>query len=217
MHRPSIVLAALALTIFAAGSAFAKNKVVSDPSKVLDSADVATVAAIIAEVGGQRVETHDDNNQKTVTFFHGEQSYTVSVTACDAGKCIVVAPMALVDTSPTTLTSDQLIKINSDNIYLSSFKVGGNTIAFAHVLIIDGGVTRQNLAVNIQDFVDTFESTLRKLANPLTSSLQGQGGHPAAMSYVRFRSVVPSPRDIQAISGQLAPQYRDLLTRGSRR
>jgi hypothetical protein len=218
MRRFSIALAAtLAMASFDLATA-AENQI-SDPTTLVDSVDVTTLGKLIAEIGGQKVETRESGDKKYVTFFNGEQPYVAMVTLCDIkpGKCLAVLQLALIDTSPLTVSLDQLNKINGDNVYLTGFKLDGNKMGFGHVLIVDGGVTRQNLASNVGGFVGTFEDTMKKLANPVTSSLQpGQAATAVAATNVQFHPIQADPRHISYLADQLLAQYRGLLTRDIR-
>ena len=211
--------AALALAPMSAATAYAASEV-SDASKIVDSLDVTTVGKLIAEIGGQKVETREEGDKKIIVFYEAEQPYIIAITACDGkpGKCIALAQMAIVDTSPAAISLDQINTVNSDSLFMTGFKLDGNKVGFGRILIVDGGVTRQNLAINIAAFVVTFPEMLKKLGGQLTSSLQ-QPGQPAtaAMASVAFKPVIADPRQVKAISDQLLIQYKSLLTRGIRR
>ena len=183
---------------------------VSDATSIVDSLDVTSVGRLVAEIGGQKVETREEGEKKYVTFYDGEQPYIIAITLCDAkpGKCMALMQLALVDTGATKITSEQMDKLNGD----------GNKIGFGRILIVDGGVTRQNLAINIAGFVVTFQEEMKKLAGQLTSSLERSGNTAAAaaMANTHFRPVQADPRHIRYVSDQLLAQYRTMLTRGIR-
>jgi hypothetical protein len=215
-HMTIAVATTLALAALAT-PADARN-VISDPAKIVESADAATIAAIVNEMGFAKAEIREDKGEKAVVFTYNEQPYIISVTGCDTGKCESMIPIALVDTSPQTITTEQLVKITDDNIYLAAFKLDGNVVGFGHVVIMEGGVTRQNVAVNIADFIVTYEETLKKLVgNPLTSSLQpSQQQAAAALASMRLRPVMPRADQVHTINARLLQQHRDLFTQGTR-
>lgn len=219
MQRHAIAFAAaLALAPFTALTTSAADSQVSDASKIIDSLDVTTVGQLIAEIGGQKVETREEGDKKVIIFYDNGQPYLTLVTACTAtpGKCIALAQMAIVDTSPLQISLDQINTVNSDSLFMTGFKLEGANVGFGRVLIVDGGVTRQNLAVNIAAFVVTFPEMMKKLKGQLTSSIQPSQPGAAAMANVTFKPVVASPAQVKAISDQLLTQYKSLLTRGVR-
>lgn len=193
---------------------------ISDATKVVDTLDVTTIGAMIAELGGQKVETREEGDKKIVTFADGDQPYIAIVTLCDVkpGKCLGLAQLALVDTSPTVITNEQINKLNSDNIFLTSFKLDGNKIGFGRVVLIDGGVTRANLAINVAAFVQTYKTSMKNLAAQLTSSLQLPPGTQQAFSTTSlgFHPLPPDPRQVNALNDRLLQQYRQMLTQGIR-
>jgi hypothetical protein len=223
MQKFGIALAVvLALAPFGAANAAEaqQQSQVSDASQIVDTLDVTTVGKLIAEIGGQKVETREEGDKKMIFFYDGDQPYVVMVTACEAkpGKCLGLAQMALVDTSPVTITLDQINTVNSDSIFLTGFKLEGNQVGFGRIIIVDGGVTRQNLAINIAAFVVTFPDMLAKLKGQLTSSLQqSQPAAAAAVANARFTPVMADPRRVSAVSDQMLAHYKTLLTQGIRR
>lgn len=212
----------LALTLtgiaFASSAAFATNAQISNAAAVIDTLDVATVGGMIAELGEENVKSTEKDNERSVAFVDEGQPYTAVVTLCDfkPGKCLALVQVTMLNMGSTKLTADQIVKIGSDNIFLTVFKPEeDNTIAFARVLMIDGGVTRQNLAINIENFVDTSRSTIRTLASKLTSSNQ-QPGMPMSASNNQLRPVQPDEHAVQAIQTQLLAKYREMLTSRAR-
>jgi len=212
------VAAVATLAMFGVSGASAAD--VSDATSIVDSLDVTSVGRLVAEIGGQKVETREEGEKKYVTFYDGEQPYIIAITLCDAkpGKCMALMQLALVDTGATKITSEQMDKLNGDSLFLTGFTLDGNKIGFGRILIVDGGVTRQNLAINIAGFVVTFQEEMKKLAGQLTSSLERSGNTAAAaaMANTHFRPVQADPRHIRYVSDQLLAQYRTMLTRGIR-
>jgi len=211
--------AALALAPIGAATAFAASEV-SDASKIVDSLDVTAVGKLIAEIGGQKVETTEQGDKKLIVFYESDQPYIIAITACDAkpGKCIALAQMALVDTSPASISLDQLNTVNGDSLFMTGFKLDGNKIGFGRIIVVDGGVTRQNLAINLAVFVVAIPEALKLIQGQLTSSLQQQPNPQAAaaLASLRFTPVQADPRQLRAISDQLLTPYRAMLTRGIR-
>ena len=219
MMKFTITASLLALTL-AAPALAADAKQISDATKVLDNTDTTTIASIVTEMGAGKVQSKDDATHHVVYFADGEFPFIVSVSGCDNGKCFAFVPMAIADTSPMTLTLDQINKINKETPFISVIQLDGNKIGFAHVVVMDGGVTRQNIAANIGGFAVVVEGVFKKMANPLTSSLTAPSGTPQAanaMMAVHFRPVAPDPQQLQAIADQLTAQHRATLTQSFRR
>ena len=217
MRRLALTLAALA---FASSAALATNAQISNGAAVIDTLDVQAVGAIISELGEQNVEVSDKGDAKSVTYVDEGQPYLTVVTLCDfkPGKCLALIQLTIVDLGTTVITSDQIVKLAGDNIFLTVFKPEGkgNLIAFARVMMIDGGVTRQNLAVNIENYVDTSRSTIRTLASKLIST-GDHAGTPMSAASIQIHPVQADRRTVQAIQSQLLSHYREMLTQRMRR
>jgi hypothetical protein len=193
---------------------------VTDSTTVIDTLDVTTVGKLVMEVGGQRVETKEEGDNKVVSFYDGETPFLAIITLCDIkpGKCIALVQISVLSTGTTDVPVEAINKHNSENVLITAFKLEGNKIGFARAVIVDGGITRQNLAINIAAFVIAFGDSVKKLQNPLTSSLQlNRAPGASSLANVQFTPVRADPRHVQFLTNALLEQYKTTLGRSLRR
>ncbi|MBI1211660.1 MAG: hypothetical protein GC190_09370 [Alphaproteobacteria bacterium] len=218
MRKSGLVIASLALAAFSASSATAAESLISNPTAVIDTLDVTTVGEMLAEIGAQRVETSEEGDKKLIRFYNGEVPFIAAVALCDLkpGKCLGLAEVTVMQTS-ANITLDVINKYNSDNLFMAAFKLDDNRLGFGRVVIVDGGITRQNLAINLAGFVVGIPEAVKQLQGQLTSSLQRSNPRAAAaMANIRFTPVQADPRHARFVADQLMAQYKALLTRGIR-
>ncbi|MFN9545023.1 MAG: hypothetical protein ACK59B_17895, partial [Alphaproteobacteria bacterium] len=95
---------------------------------------------------------------------------------------------------------DMINARNSDNFFVTSVKTDEKTIAFGRGVLLNGGVTRENLALNIVVYASLVREGIKHFgsqvvaARNMPSTVQnlswGQG---------QVRPVMPTPQQVRAV------------------
>src|SRR5262249_14763399 len=143
------VLSPLGMAI--AVTAQAAELKVSEPATLIDSVTSEMVSKLVTELGGQKVQSSEADGKQIISFMDGDISNNIAIAACDIrpGKCLAMIQVVIVTTGGTDVPLDVLNKFNQDGLFLTAFKLDSSKIGFGRVVLVDGGITKMNLAVNI--------------------------------------------------------------------
>lgn len=209
-----IAAVALAATLALAGAATAADQnepPIANPDQVISSVSAESLAALVRELGAPQAEVRDaGGGEKIVVFSDGGIPYNLQAVMCDQprpGKCIALALVVLLETSAGGYSLEALNGVNKSNLYLTFFKVDSSKIGVGNLQLIDGGVTKRNLAINIASFIVTFRETLKGLQSQTVAGLQqpgvfGQSPFQNTSGGPLLRPILASPRDIQSFVKQ---------------
>jgi len=206
-------LIALASPAFAAEAP--QDPPISNPTQLIDHVTSENITEMVREMGAQQIETRDvGNGQKLVTFVDGSIPYNAGTVICDIrpGKCMALALAVMMDTGATTYSLDVLNAFNRDNLYLMLVKLEDGKIGFGRVTLVDGGVTKKNLAFNIASFAATLQQALQHLRSQLVAGVRQDGTFPAAnLSGPEPRLVQATPEEMAKITAKMLKQYKTTL------
>lgn len=177
-------------------------------TKMIDSVVAEDLAQTVREIGGGDVQIREANGKKGITFWDGENPYTMVPVFCDIqpGKCLGYVMVIVVDNTQLKFTLDTLNAANKSTSFLTFFQEEQGKFTVGRVNIIDGGVTKKNVAVNISVCAMEFREALKRLENQLTAGLSPQfqrvGNGP-----VRVRAFAPSPDYVARIAAAMEKDY----------
>jgi hypothetical protein len=183
---------------------------VTNPTQVVDSAVAEDLAQIVREVNGQDVQVREANGKKGITFKDGDIPYTMAPVFCDIlpGKCLGFVMVVVVDNSELKFTLDTLNSANKSTSFLTFFKEENNKFTVGRVTLVDGGVSRKNIAINISVCAMEFREAMKRLQSQLTAGFdRGTPYQRASYGPARWRAYAPSPDYAASLADKFAPEY----------
>lgn len=206
----------------AAGQAVAAEPpepALTNPMTLWDSVTPESIAETVRELGGQQVEIRGTGNERIVTFIDGTIPYNLAPAICDVrpGKCVGLIMVVIMDTGTTKFSLDTLNTQNKANVYVSVAKFEETKIGIGHGLLVDSGVTKKNLALNIATFASTVRETIKALSNPVVAS-NGPEFRPTSFAQrptlrPEFVNPVDLARYVQSVAKPLADSRRRAFRR----
>ena len=167
----SILLTAIALTtpVIAAEP---PKLVIANPNAVVDSISPEMIRDLVTELGGKNAQISDAEKNKVVNFEDANLPYTFGITGCDIrpGKCMTLVMLVFLKTDPGAVTVDMVNKHNEDGFFDTAIKLDNNIVAFARGVVVDGGVARMNLAMNIVIYAALVHDGMKRLNSQLVAS-----------------------------------------------
>ncbi len=218
MRLPLTALVA-AIVAFAvpAQAAEPADSPLANPDKIYDSVTLEGVVEILREMGAQQVEIKEAGGQKSILMVDGGVPYNVATGLCDKrpGKCLVLGILVMVENGSGGYPLDALNVINKNNMFVTLFKEDSAKFGVSRLQLVDGGVTKRNLVINIASFVATFREAMQQLSTQTIAGYQyGSGRYQrASFGQTQIRPVVATPREMQEFVGQMGSQYRTTLRR----
>ena len=211
--RFTIAAFAFAATVLTSGFAAAEavEPPITNPQQIISDVTDVSMTALLTELGAQRIETKDlGEGKKQIVFYDGATPYNVMLLGCDVrpGKCIAFAMVALLETENNAYSLDAINSVNKSNAYVTLVKVDATKIGGGRIEIVDGGVTKKNLAIQIGSFVGNFAESLKALQGQLVAGNQpGAGYQYAGYGARRFRQIPATPQQMRTIANGLAKGY----------
>lgn len=183
---------------------------IANPNQVVDAAVVEDLAQIVRDVNGQDVQVREANGKKGVTFKDGDVPYTIAPVFCDIqpGKCLGYVMVVVVDNSELKFTLDTLNTANKTTSFLTFFKEENNKFTVGRVNLVDGGVTRKNIAISVSVNAMEFRETMKRLQNQVTVGFDRAPPYQrASYGAGRWRAFAPSPDYAVRMADVIAPHY----------
>lgn len=116
--------------------------------------------------------------------------------------------VVIVDNSELKFTLDTLNSANKSTSFLTFFKEEANKFTVGRVNLVDGGVTKKNIAINISLSALEFREAMKRLQNQLTVGLdRGAPFQPASYGPARWRAFAPAPDYAASLANTFAPDY----------
>jgi hypothetical protein len=217
MRKLYFALAATAA--FAAGQAVAAEPPeppLTNPMTLWDSVTPEGVAETVRELGGQQVEVRGTGADKIVSFVDGNLPFNLAVTICDVrpGKCVGLVMLVIMDTGTTKFSLDALNAQGQKNVYVSVVKFEDNKFGIGHALLVDSGVTKKNVAMNIATFASSVREVLKGLSTQVVAS-NGAQFKPASLGPA-LRPVFLNPTDTARYVQSIAKPFAESRRRARR-
>lgn len=203
-------MAVAALLAAPAANAAQDSLNISNPTQQVETAVAEDLAQIVREVNGQDVQVREANGKKGVTFKDGDIPYTIAPVFCDIqpGRCLGYVMVVVVDNSELKFSLDTLNSANKSTSFLTFFREEANKFTVGRVNLVDGGVTRKNIAINISLCALEFREAMKKLQNQLTVNLdRGAPFQRASYGPARWRAFAPAPDYAASLAATFAPDY----------
>ncbi|NOT38905.1 MAG: hypothetical protein HOP13_00260 [Alphaproteobacteria bacterium] len=187
---------------------------ITNPQKIIDNATPETFAEIVRELGGQNVEIKREGDYTGIVFMDGNVPYNIGFTFCKVvpGKCLIASILVLVDNGKGGYPLETLNKQNKDFGFLTLYRDDPTKFGAGRLILVDGGVTKKNVAMEIALFVQSFRTTMKDLESQLIASAPGPFQR-ASYGPTRFRPLVVSPRYLSEATEKMAKHYKTDLRR----
>jgi Putative bacterial sensory transduction regulator len=171
------LIAAAAVSLALSPASLAAEPALANPGAVTEVFTTANVTEILTALGAQEVGVRDVNNRKIVDFKSGEARFHAGLNSCDdkIGGCYsMVMIVAFEGASPYSLESFN--SFNREYPFVSATKLEGNVYAVTRMLIAQGGITKQNIAINLASFAQAPAVIGNHLASQVVAGVQQNGG-----------------------------------------
>jgi hypothetical protein len=203
------VLTAVALLLLApcanALAAEPAEPPITEPMSLIDTLTAENVTKLLTELGAQKIETRDMTGGKLITFFDGPVPYNMGIALCDIrpGKCLALSMGVIMDPGSTSYTLETLNKYNTENMFVTAIKLEGNKVGFGRVWLVDGGVTKKNMAINIASFIVTFRQALKEIQPQVVAGVQTEGAFKPTAQTRAPTFLLADPKDMERITKAL--------------
>ena len=183
----------------------------SNPKAIVDTVTPEMIQALITEMGGKDAQVRESENGKVVTFSDGSLPYVFGIAGCEVkpGKCMTLVMLVFVDMGASGITADMINTRNNDSFFATSVKIDDKVIAFGRGVLVDGGVTRENLSLNIA----IYASLVREGIKHFGSQVVAARNMPATMQNLSWgraqvRPILPTPQQLDSFmkSKEFAPK-----------
>jgi hypothetical protein len=172
MRLLTAATAAIALAGLASPS-FAADPPITNPNQMVESVTAEGISQLITELGGQNVQVVDTGTSKIVSFRDGDTPYNFTPTGCSTQNvCTGLSLLVVVDNSSANFGAETLLNASKDNPLLSFFKVDNTKFGVGRITLVNGGVTKKHLAIEVSLFVVAYREAKQKLASQLVASAQ---------------------------------------------
>jgi hypothetical protein len=181
---------------------------------MIDGATVENMTELLTELGAQQVQVHEGEGMTVLTFRDGDVPYNVGITLCNVrpGKCVAVTFMVIVDPGATSYSLEAFNAFNRDSLFVTLVKLDGNRFGVGRILLIDGGVTKKNLAINLGSFALTFRAALQYLSGQVVAGFEPPRGSIQRLDYRAMpRAVRATPQELVRVMNTMSKQYQTTL------
>lgn len=158
----------------------------TEPMSILDSVSAENVSEVLREMNAQQVQVHDVEGTKVVTFVDGNIPYNMVVTLCDVrpGKCVGLVVVVALETGTLKFPPELINSHNKDYPFVCVVQLDNQRIGMGHAFLVDSGVTKKNLAMNIGTFAASVRESMKYLTSQIVAS--NEAGTKAPFDKVKF-------------------------------
>lgn len=175
---------------------------IANPKGIIDNASPENMIALLSDMGVTGAQVQENEGTKIVTFSDGALPYAFGFAGCEVkpGKCMTVVMLVFVDMGNAGITPDMINARNSDNFFVTSVKTDEKTIAFGRGVLLNGGITRENMALNIV----VYASLVREGIKHFNAQVVAARNVPATVQNLSWgqgqvRPILPTPQQIRAV------------------
>lgn len=188
---------ALGLALAAPAMAADQPEPLTNPTMLMDSVTAESVAEIVREIGGQDVQIRQVDQSSVVTFSSAGIPYNLGIAQCDIrpGKCVALIMVVVMEGGQISL--ETINKRNKSDLFLSVAKFDETKTGIGRALLVDSGVTKKNIAMNIAVFAGAVQLAIKTLNEQVVASAgQQQYLRAGTAPGSRLRPVLLPPRDM---------------------
>lgn len=213
MRRVILGLASAAL-ILAAPVLAQSDPPLSNATSIIDSANPDQVAELMRELGAANVEVRGAGAERVVGFQVGNIPYNVGFSLCNVrpGKCLAMTTLVIVNSGDQPAPALDALNTVNGSMFVTLVRLDANRFAVGRVHLVDGGVTKKNLVVNIASFMLTFDEAMKLLSNQVVAGVQPRGVYLSApVRRTMPRPVHATPAEIAHIAKAMSAKFATTL------
>jgi hypothetical protein len=171
------ILTALAFGAATLAATPAIAEPLANPAAQLEKLSIDNLSEILRELGAQQIEPSTSAAGKSVTFRDGNIPYHMILAGCDkaGGACIATIMLVVIDGGSSNYPLDSFNSFNKDNSFVSAIKLDGTKFAVTRMIVTSGGISRQNMAVNIANFAQSPNEIIKFLSAQLVAGYENGG------------------------------------------
>ncbi|MDZ4867579.1 MAG: hypothetical protein SGI91_09675 [Alphaproteobacteria bacterium] len=205
-----IVCIAVSLALAAPVIAAEPAEPVTNPTMLIDSVTAEGVAEIVREIGGQNVQIAQVDKSNVVTFSDAGIPYNLGIVQCDVrpGKCVGLIMVVVMEGGQISL--ETINTRNKSDVFLSVAKFDDTKTGIGRALLVDSGVTKKNIAMNISAFAGAVQLAIKTLNQQVVAST-GQQQYLRAASAAPFRPALLPPHEAARIIAAFDKPYATRL------
>ncbi|MEQ1863224.1 MAG: hypothetical protein ABL996_01085 [Micropepsaceae bacterium] len=183
---------------------------------MIDNITPEILIETLRDIGASRVETSTSpEGTKVVTFWDSDFPYNIVIAGCGLrpGKCITIGLFVRVEAGATNYPLETINAHNSKSYFVSAARLSDTQFCIARAAVIDGGVTKLNLAVNLGSFVGAVQNSLQFLAQQTIASADQRGTVQLMAAKTATPRIIPATReDIAMMAQELSKPVNTALT-----
>ncbi len=162
--------------------ALALNASAQDSSRLVKGVTMADMQEVVTNLG-HTVETTSNPDKQVTAITPDGLKYSLNGTVCDDGPCLGIQMVLTYDMN-TPFTADHMLEAN---MTYSAAKVWGDedSLAISRYLILDGGMTIENIGINVTTLVSLGPLVLSKVqeVSGVTQTAETVDGMPANFDF----------------------------------
>ncbi len=213
MRRVILGLASAAL-VLAAPVLAQSDSPISNPSSIIDSASPEQVAELMRELGATNVEVRGSGDTKVVGFQVGNIPYNVGFSLCNVrpGKCLAMTTLVIVNSGDQPAPALDALNTVNGSMFVTLVRLDANRFAVGRVHLLEGGVTKKNLVVNIASYLLAFNETMKALSNQVVAGVQPRSVYLSApVRRTMPHPVHATPAEIAHIAKAMSAKFATTL------
>jgi Putative bacterial sensory transduction regulator len=216
MRQLNTVIAALAIAAAGIAPATAADPTLPNATMMIDSISQEILVDTLRDMGVARVETSSTpEGVKVVTFWDNNFPYNVVVGGCGVrpGKCITMGMFVRVDAGAANYPLETINAHNRRSYFAGAARLTDTQFGIGRAAVIDGGVTRLNVAMNLASFVGVVQDSMQFLAQQTIASTGKDGTAQLTAAKAAKPQIVPAtPEDFAVMAQELSKPIATTLT-----
>ena len=218
LNTANILIAALSFaTASIAPVAAAEPAVPTLPNATMmvDSITQEFLVETLRDLGVARVDPiKSQDGTKGVTFWDNDFPYNVVVGGCNfrPGKCVYIGMFVRVDAGAANYPLETINAHNRRSYFVGAARLSDTHYGIGRAAVIDGGVTKLNVAMNLGSFVGNVRDSMQFLSQQSIASSGKDGTVLRAAAKSALPRIVPATQeDIAMMALELSKPIKTTL------
>jgi Putative bacterial sensory transduction regulator len=150
----------------------------TNPTLNVERLKAADVAAFLTELGAGDVKVEKADGQEYVIFMNGQIPFGVDFIGCDGSGCLGLVLVVGFDFGATRYPLEMFNSFNKKYPFVSAVQLDGGKFLVSRMVVMEGGITRKNLATNISGFVAAPQAIMTFLNSQYVAGYRPNGAPP---------------------------------------
>jgi len=181
---------------------------ITNPTSTVDHLTPSYVADVLKELGAQDVQIEKIGaTDEIVRFRDGEIPYHVAFFVCEAQGCLSMVILVGFEPSGTHYPLELFNAFNKEHPFVTAVQLDGNKFGISRMVVVEGGITKRNLAFNISLFANMPAEIMKYLSSQFVAGIQPGNNasptQPVSASVASLRAVALTPAEIGRMMSQV--------------